>query len=323
MRILSLDGGGYLGLATVSLLNAAERHFKKTAAETFNLFCGTSTGAIIALALAAGKTAAEVMDLYRNFGSTVFRNPVPGSRTYRAWIRGWIRSMYDNRTLREALQASFGDMTLGDVLSKGKYVLVPAFNVTTGRPRIFKTDHSGGLTTDSHYKLWEVALASSAAPVYLPLVELTSKTTGAGELFCDGGIFANHPALLGYTEALYELKTKPAEIRLLSISTPRSSFAEYKTSRFPRILGRGVIGWKGPRLASLFIESTSEISNETTRRLVKAVCGDVGAYERIVLRNPGGLDLDLVTAAATNSLITLGADEGVRDATRIKFEKFF
>jgi patatin-like phospholipase/acyl hydrolase len=115
--------------------------------------------------------------------------------------------MYDNKELRNVLQDCFGDLTLGDVLARGKFVLIPAFNLTTGRPRLFKTDHAGGLTTDNKYKLWEVALASSAAPVYLPVVAITSPINGSREIFCDGGIFANHPALLGFTEAIYHFKT--------------------------------------------------------------------------------------------------------------------
>ena len=51
MRIISVDGGGYLGLATASFLQAVEQRQCTTAAARFDLFCGTSTGAIIALAL--------------------------------------------------------------------------------------------------------------------------------------------------------------------------------------------------------------------------------------------------------------------------------
>lgn len=87
MRILSLDGGGYLGLATAAFIAEAERHFQTTCYEQFDLFCGTSTGAIITLALASGKTGREVVDLYRAFGATVFKNPFPGARFLRL-LRG-------------------------------------------------------------------------------------------------------------------------------------------------------------------------------------------------------------------------------------------
>jgi uncharacterized protein len=323
MNILSIDGGGYLGLATVSLLEQTEKYFGCKSADVFDMFCGTSTGAIIALALACGRSASEVRQLYETLGTRVFDNHVPGTRALRTWVRGWFLAMYSNSNLSTALQEAFGDVTLGDLLARRKYVLIPAFNLTTGRPRVFKTDHAAGLSTDSEYKAFEVALASSAAPVYFPVVELRSPTTGTIERSCDGGIFANHPALLAYTEAVYAIKTDPKSLRILSISTPRSSFAEYETTPRSRRLSRGVLGWRGPRLASLFIESMSEISNEATRRLVEAGCGDVEAYERIVLRNPGGLDLDLATKKTTASLITLGNSEAVQKTTREKMAKFY
>jgi len=305
------------------LLEQTEKHFQSKSSEVFDLFCGTSTGAIIALALACGNSAGDVRRLYESFGAKVFNNRLPGERIFRTWVRGWFFSMYSNHHLVRQLEELFGNVTLGDLLARGKYVVVPAFNLTTGKPRVFKTDHAPGLSTDSAYKASDVALASSAAPVYLPVVALTSPTTGATERFCDGGIFANHPALLAYTEAVYAIKSDPKDLRMLSISTPRSSFAEYENSFRSRLLSRGVLGWRGPRLASLFIESMSEISNEATRRLVEAGCGDVTAYERIVLRNPGGLDLDLANNKTTATLVSLGSSEAVQTATRAKMAKFY
>lgn len=46
MRILSLDGGGYLGLATVSFLEGIEAHFGLRCHDCFDFFTGTSTVAV-------------------------------------------------------------------------------------------------------------------------------------------------------------------------------------------------------------------------------------------------------------------------------------
>ena len=72
MRIISIDGGGYLGLATASFLQSVEARFETRCADRFDLFCGTSTGAIIALALASGKSAGEVVTLYEQLGRQLF-----------------------------------------------------------------------------------------------------------------------------------------------------------------------------------------------------------------------------------------------------------
>src|SRR6185503_9399723 len=131
MNILSLDGGGYLGLATTALLEESERHFGRSFHSCIDLFCGTSTGAIIALGLASGLSARDLTILYRDFGPKLFFNPFPGVRKLRS-VRGLFLSMYSNRPLVSALSKVFGNMTLGDVKRLGKKVLIPSFCLTTG-----------------------------------------------------------------------------------------------------------------------------------------------------------------------------------------------
>ncbi|MBX9600042.1 MAG: patatin-like phospholipase family protein [Bryobacteraceae bacterium] len=324
MRILSLDGGGYLGLAGVSFLAELERHFSVTCHDAFDLFCGTSTGAIIALALSSGMSAREVVDLYKGFGPRVFYNPFWGCRKLR-WARGVVTSMYGNSGLRSALSDAFGDQTLGAIHSKGKYVIVPAFCLTTGKPRIFKTDHADGLTRHKDYRLVDVALASSAAPVYLPVVELRSPIDGRVERYCDGGVFANHPAMLGLGEALFHLGSKPSELSLLSVSTPRSNLAEEASAAGffrRRILRRGVCMWAGA-MAGMFIDSTSEISNETIRRMHLSIGCEKGTFQRIAFPKPKGLDLDVAGPRATHTLETMGAEKGSNNEVRDLMKQFF
>jgi hypothetical protein len=325
LHILSLDGGGYLGLAGAAFLAELERHFGETCHDRFDLFCGTSTGAIIALALASGKNAKEVCELYRSFGPQVFRNPFPGCRKLRV-LKGLITSRYGNSQLRARLQDSFGNLTLGSILDKGKYAVIPAFCLTTGRPRIFKTDHAEGLSRHNQYALLDVALASSAAPVYLPVAECRS-VEGRIERYCDGGVFANHPALLGLAEAMYHLNAKPPEIKILSVSTPRSVIAEeFSATGFFRrhILSRGICMWAGS-IAGLFMNSASDIANETLRRFFCSIGGSRSDYQRVVFPKPRGLDLDVASPRATHTLETMGVEKGssneIRDHMRVFFQE--
>jgi len=324
LRILSLDGGGYLGLAGAAYLAELERHFNTTCHREFDLFCGTSTGAIIALALASGKTARQVCDLYKDFGPRVFNNPFPGSRLLRKF-KGFVTSRYGNQHLRTALRGAFGDETLGSILRQRKFVVVPAFCLTTGRPRVFKTDHAEELTRHNGYLLRDVALASSAAPIYLPVAELRSPVESKLERYCDGGVFANYPALLGLTEALYQFKTPPAEIRLLSVSTPRSNLAEDPcASGFfrRRMLSRGICFWASS-IGSVFIDSTSEIAGEAVRRLISSIGASEDQYERVVFRRPKGVDLDIASADATQALESIGTEEAAKGEVRGRMRKFF
>lgn len=324
MRILSVDGGGFLGLASATFLAELERHFRSHSRDRFDLFCGTSTGAIIALALAAGSTAEEVVAAYEELGPRVFPPRRGVHRWYRKWIPGALRARYSNEPLSVALGEIFGEKTLGDLRARNKYAIVTAFCVTNGQPRLFKTDHSNRLSAHDGYRLRDVALASAAAPTYLPLVELPAPGTGQVERFCDGGVFANAPALLAYAEAIYELHVPPSSIELLSVSTPRMDLAEYASvkKKAASNLDRGWLGWKD-NISGVMIDGTSMVSSRALDRIIRAHGGGSARYERIDLARPAGLDIDLATAEATETLRGIGCDMGLNNDVRSRMRPFF
>lgn len=69
-KILSIDGGGIRGIIPAKILcDLEEEAIKKDGpnarlCDYFDLICGTSTGGIIAIGLALGMTAKEILDLY-------------------------------------------------------------------------------------------------------------------------------------------------------------------------------------------------------------------------------------------------------------------
>ena len=74
-NILSIDGGGILGLYSAELLTLIEKELFKngsTFSSKFNLIAGTSTGGIIALALALGCFPAQISELYKLHGEKIF-----------------------------------------------------------------------------------------------------------------------------------------------------------------------------------------------------------------------------------------------------------
>src|SRR5262245_57552193 len=79
--ILALDGGGLRGILTLGLLRRIEsilraRHGDDPAfrlCHYFDLIAGTSTGAIIAAALASGMSVDEVIGHYQALGRDVFQ----------------------------------------------------------------------------------------------------------------------------------------------------------------------------------------------------------------------------------------------------------
>jgi patatin-like phospholipase/acyl hydrolase len=310
-RILSVDGGGYLGLATAAFIKGIEHHCGVRFSANFDLFCGTSTGAIIALGLAIGRSGGELTDLYRRLGKSIFTNP----RLTRGCM---LKARYSNRPLRRALEDEFGQATLGDLCAAKKYALITAFNLTDGKPRIFKTDHASHLTLHNAFRLSDIALASSAAPFYFPAVPVKNPLNGVTELYCDGGVVANHPALLGFSEAVSDMKIPPGQIRILSLSTPGEDLAEGTTTL--RNGDRGLVKW-GAKLPSMFIESGSAIADQILRRLIGALPEPARPwYERVEMRNRERLTMDCATAAATRALDHEGTTQAsynhVRDQVR-------
>lgn len=315
-RVLCIHGGGYLGLASAEFLRECERHYGVRCHDRFDLFCGTSTGAIIALALAKGMTSEGVVSLYKQMGVEVFP-PVSPMREKVRFVKSLVWSKHDNEVLKRRLAEAFEDTSLDDLLASGKYALVPAYCLTTGKPRIFKTDHASGLSAHGRYKLVDIALASSAAPGYLPLVSLTNPDDNGGhaELFCDGGVFANDPSLLGYTEAISHLGRNPSDIQILSLSTPRQSMAMTKR---PRSLRRGLVKWAFP-LAEIFIDGASDVSHEALRRLIERSGAD---YERFRLEVPASkhaarLSIDSASSEATCALVSIGKSAAQRERNRL------
>ncbi|KAE7995461.1 hypothetical protein FH972_000250 [Carpinus fangiana] len=86
LRILSMDGGGMKGLATVQILKEIEKGTGKQIHEMFDLICGTSTGGMLAVALGIKlMSLEECEEIYKNLGKLVFAEPVPKDNEAATW----------------------------------------------------------------------------------------------------------------------------------------------------------------------------------------------------------------------------------------------
>lgn len=209
-RILSLDGGGLKGIVTLGFLAEieallAKRHGndkKFRLAHYFDLIAGTSTGAIIAAALAKGMTVKEVTDLYMAMGNTVFT---------RNWFRkGLFRARYDDKKLKKLLKDVLGTKTtLGDAsLQTGLLVITKRIDTNSPWPlgnnpkgAYYGPSETSSRIGNADYPLWQVVRASTAAPAFFDPESMTiyqagSRRKAAAGLFVDGGVSPfNNPAL--------------------------------------------------------------------------------------------------------------------------------
>lgn len=193
-KILCIDGGGFKGLYSASVLTEIEKA-NKPIYQYFDLICGTSTGGIIALALAAGISAEEIKQFYLKFGPCIFpyRNNFSFSL---AFLKSFlVTSKYSNKKLITALSSIFKDKKLRDAKA---YVCIPTVNLKDGENVVFKTNHDPCLTRDGNLFMVDVALATSSAPTFFPISQVRGFTNG---YFIDGGLWANNPAFVGMVEA--------------------------------------------------------------------------------------------------------------------------
>ena len=228
-HVLALSGGGYRGLYTATVLAELEKALGRPIASHFDLICGTSVGGILALGLADEIPANQLQALFEENGNRIF-----GCRgLLRSLFGFWFTAKYSSKGLKNVLNERFGEKTIGELKHR---VLIPAVNYSTGRGQFFKTPHHLSFELDHHMKLVDVALATAAAPVYLPLYR------NQRGVFADGGLVGNAPGLFG----LHEVRTfltaeQNARIRVLAIGTMTIG----ATVRGSASLDRGFGKWRG------------------------------------------------------------------------------
>jgi hypothetical protein len=293
-RVLCLSGGGYLGLFSARILARMEAVSRRPIVEDFDFICGTSVGAVTAMALSTGVPAAEVEAALIRNGPLVF------ARRSSPWFTGWamsfvnnlFRPRYGSGPLRQSFEELLGAETrLADARCK---LAIPTVNMTTGQIEIFKTPHNRDWSNHGAVRMAELGLAAAAAPTFFPLMALNDS------LYVDGGLFANAPDLVGLHEAEYYLKVPTARIRMLSVGTTTSSFS------LPHRFGRdyGIVRWlRGARLWSTILAAQQQMTHGF-------LLHHLGPnYLRIdSVRAPGqelDLGFDRPTEAATHTTLSL------------------
>lgn len=265
-QVLSLSGGGFLGLYGLTVLAEFEKETGRPIARSFDLIAGTSVGGIIALGLAAEVPAADLKALFESHGTRIFSTrhaPRGLLEKIVDVLRGLFSPKYKAEGLRSALEAMLGDRCLRDLKHR---VIVPAINLSKGRPQIFKTPHHPTFRLDLALRAVDVAMATAAAPTYFPLAQI------GDQLFADGGLYANSPDELALHEAEHFLKIPRADIRMLSIGTTTAEFSFSHRAG----LNFGLLKWAlGQRLVQVILSS----QQRHTDYMLKHKLGD--AYIRI------------------------------------------
>ncbi len=251
--MLCLDGGGMRGVYQTTYLQTFASRLRGDASgktdigRCFDLIAGTSTGGLVACALAAGVPLEQVRDLYSEKGPDIFPGQWLRSVPYLGkLVRGiGYGSRAGEKALRTALEEVFGPMTFADVLDKrGIALAVPTIDMGRHRPVVFKTRHlarSNG--RDDTRTLVDACMATTAAPILRALAAVTEPGSGARVVYTDGGLWANNPGVLAAIEAiemLNERKETDRPIHLFMLGSLPAQGGEEITDRKRY---RGMVGW--------------------------------------------------------------------------------
>ena len=262
MRVLSIDGGGIRGLIPAVVLAEIERRTGRRVADLFDLIAGTSTGGILACALARpgadGRprySAEELIDLYELEGPRIFSRSLLKRVSS---VEGVLDERYDNAGLRQALVRYLGDAMLSDALVP---VVLTAYEIEQRLAFFFRSRRA---SADPRYDftLADAALATSSAPTYFEPVRVRDAASDASYALVDGGVFASNPAMCAYADLIGEGHRD--EIRVLaSLGTGE----QIRPIAYERARGYGAIEWARP-IIDVLLSSQAETAGFQLERIL-------------------------------------------------------
>tara|TARA_R110000796_G_scaffold63858_1_gene147650 strand:- start:415 stop:1440 length:1026 start_codon:yes stop_codon:yes gene_type:complete len=264
-KILSIDGGGIKGVFPAMFLMLLEDELKNRSDgktkihQHFDLITGTSTGGIIAIALALGIPAKEIYHLYLDNAKSIFGNK-------RSFLFGQIRSSAHERNHLETLVRNKFKEANGAVEPRLKdcktHVCIPIYDLIQGNPSVLKTKYHPAFERDYHIPAYQAAMATSAAPTYFdPYTSEYVDLNGTKKDFVnkiDGGVMANNPTLVAFLEAIKAFKVEMSDLEILSLGTGYKNFTDGNSRK-----RWGLYYWmrknKRQRLIDLFMQSQSQL----------------------------------------------------------------
>lgn len=296
------------GLYTATLLSSLASSLRTgkpvDIGSAFDVIVGTSTGGILATALALGVPIHEIISLYRTVGPNIFVDPQPqlgvlpsvlpppalpeSKLFFPVWLlrlNWWIfsnrkglqsvtedpfvlwcqrnltKSANKPEPLRAELTRLFGEMTFGQLYERrGIGLCLTAVKILDERLRVFKTPHNAIKNYDVNLSLVDACMATSAAPLFLPLAVVPNpQLPQSDEVYADGGLAVNNPVLIALIEALQLVRDTDRPIEIFSVGT----CAAPEGAVVPRNeTDRGLAQWKvGAKALGLSMNAQASAAN--------------------------------------------------------------
>ncbi|XP_045450931.1 85/88 kDa calcium-independent phospholipase A2 [Melitaea cinxia] len=291
-RLLCLDGGGIRGLVLVQILLNLEAIVGKPIIHCFDWVAGTSTGGILALALASGKSLRECQRLYFRMKEQAFVGirPYPSEplENILKECLGTETVMADIEHPKLMILAVLADRKPLDLHMFRNYQspqeILSEYNGTFS-PQAASGDGAAVLPLSpppppAQQLVWQAARATGAAPSYFR----------ASGRFLDGGLIGNNPTLDALTE-LTELgsafeatgqheKAKIARLKLVvSCGTgliPVTKLKDIDIYKPGGLLDTAWLAYKLSEMGGLLVDQATQSDGRVVER-ARAWCAALGA----------------------------------------------
>ncbi|CAF3918159.1 unnamed protein product [Rotaria magnacalcarata] len=193
-NILSIDGGGIRGLVSAIWVCELERVTGLNSSSMFHMMSGTSVGAILTAGLSLPDkhhanmprySAKDIVQLYiANFDRVFSRKSFLKNALFSSYT-------YSDEGRKKLFDQYFEDTRLSQTLTD---LIIPAVHSGSNTTVLFRRSESL-IDSRRNNRLADILMCTTAAPTYFAPYVLQ------GKAYADGGVQANNPASIAYSEA--------------------------------------------------------------------------------------------------------------------------
>jgi tetratricopeptide (TPR) repeat protein len=212
-KILSIDGGVVFGILPSLVLLEIEKRSNRYLTDLFDMFAGTSTGAVLAAGLTQPLGDGSTLPLYNV--ADLIKTQLEDADTLLAnsgnFTRFFSSQKYSSENLKNVYSKLFKDVLISQSL---KDLIIPAVNCQKPLHTVYFNSYDSRKNPDIDIRVFDAVMASSSAPSFFPAYKIKNRG-----VFIDGAITTRSPSKHAYDEVIERFGKDKSNVFLLSMGT--------------------------------------------------------------------------------------------------------